>query len=615
MITLGTPTSAETTTSTLEVPKPSVSVGDLILLFAFAEANSGAVPSFTFETGFTELLDFNDDGGSTSRGAGTAVAYRVVDGTEASTLTVDSPYSSQDFYATAVPVSGIDGTSPIDVTGAWGDTGGALDVIAPGVTTTQDGCLAITFAAMDGADASPASSTAGWSTLIDGGYISDGVTGRGVAYHVSTKAIASLGATGDNTVTFSSSDGGMAAMFAVAPGSGDSTAPVLSSPTADAVGSTVVTPKVTTDEGNGTIYAYVTAAGTDPSAATIKASGASQTVSGTGVQTFTQVTGLTSETNYQVSFVHDDAATNESNVVRVDFTTTDVTAPTLSSATAVSVGVTTVTPRVTTDEGNGTIYAYVTAAGTDPSAATIKASGDSQAVSGTGAQTFTQVTGLTADTNYQISFVHDDSSSNESNVVRVNFTTDPEADVTPPVLSVATYASLGAVAVTPKVTTDEGNGTVYAYITDAGTDPVAATIIASGISKEVIATGVQTFAEQTGLVPAHDYQISYVHVDSATNQSNVVRVNFTTTNPVTVYTVDQAKPETEDKSTLDLSGCGIGNEVEVPDYTLQGDTITWNDPFDGTFVINNSTGTKTFQARSRADSGSAWTPYATFTIN
>lgn len=108
-------------------------------------------------------------------------------------------------------------------------------------------------------------------------------------------------------------------------GSGDSTAPVLSSPTAAAASTTTGTGGVTTDEGNGTLYFVVTTSATPPSAAQVKAGNdhtgsaavdsGSQAVSGTGAQSITGgFTGLTAATNYYVYYMHEDAAANQSTV-------------------------------------------------------------------------------------------------------------------------------------------------------------------------------------------------------------------------------------------------------------------------------------------------------------
>jgi hypothetical protein len=93
----------------------------------------------------------------------------------------------------------------------------------------------------------------------------------------------------------------------------DTTAPVLSSPTGTATGSTTADGTVDTDEGNGTLYYWATQNATE-TAADIKANGSSQAVSATGTQNVS-ITGLTASTTYYLHYVQDDDATNESNVV------------------------------------------------------------------------------------------------------------------------------------------------------------------------------------------------------------------------------------------------------------------------------------------------------------
>lgn len=119
---------------------------------------------------------------------------------------------------------------------------------------------------------------------------------------------------------------------------GDSTAPVLSSPTGSATSSSTATVEATTDEGNGTMYAVVTTSSTQPSVAQIKAgqdhTGAaavwsgSQAVSTTGAKTFS-ATGLSVATVHYAHLVHTDAAANDSNrVSSAEFTTYQRSAPT-----------------------------------------------------------------------------------------------------------------------------------------------------------------------------------------------------------------------------------------------------------------------------------------------
>lgn len=109
-----------------------------------------------------------------------------------------------------------------------------------------------------------------------------------------------------------------------------------------------------------------------------------------------------------------------------DETATDTTAPTLSSPGSSSVGSTTVTGNVTTDEANGTLYCLVTANATE-TAATVKATGTTQAITTTGAKSI-NITGLTASTTYYAHFCHRDAAGNDSTVSNsASFTTSAAA--------------------------------------------------------------------------------------------------------------------------------------------------------------------------------------------
>lgn len=230
----------------------------------------------------------------------------------------------------------------------------------------------------------------------------------------------------------------------------DETAPVLTdnlavaSPTATGGNLTV-----TTDEGNGTLFWVVTADGETPSATEIQAGqtqggGAAAdsgniTVSGTGSQALGAASGLTESTVYDIHAVHVDAASNVSNVVRGTFTTAtapDETAPTLSSPSTANLTDVSVIPRVVTDEANGTLYMVVVPDGDAPSITQIKAGQQSdgsaaldsgnQTVTATGLQSMATVTGLTAETAYELFFVHRDAAGNDSDAATVGFTTEAD---------------------------------------------------------------------------------------------------------------------------------------------------------------------------------------------
>jgi hypothetical protein len=206
-------------------------------------------------------------------------------------------------------------------------------------------------------------------------------------------------------------------------GSGDTTAPTLSSPTGTATGTTTASGTVSTNEGNGTLY-WLASANATESVATVKA-GFSQGVSATGAQNVT-VTGLTASTSYYLHYVHTDAAANNSSVANsAQFTTSaagDTTAPTLSSPTGTKTGSTTATGTVSTNEANGALY-YLASTNATESAATVKAAA-SQSVSATGVQNVS-FTGLTASTTYYAHYVHRDAAGNDSTVSNsASFTTD-----------------------------------------------------------------------------------------------------------------------------------------------------------------------------------------------
>lgn len=113
------------------------------------------------------------------------------------------------------------------------------------------------------------------------------------------------------------------------PGGIDTTAPVLSAPTAVAAGATGGVGGVTTDEGNGTLCWAVTTSATAPSASDLKTGTGAvahglQTVFSTGAKTTSPTaTGLAPSTTYYFHFIHTDLAGNESNIVSSGAFTTD----------------------------------------------------------------------------------------------------------------------------------------------------------------------------------------------------------------------------------------------------------------------------------------------------
>lgn len=254
---------------------------------------------------------------------------------------------------------------------------------------------------------------------------------------------ASTGASTTTAATLSSGSYFVLGAFDLTP-TGDTTPPTLTSPSGTG-GTLACSGSVSTNESGGTLYAVVTASATAPSAAQVKAgqdhAGASalrvvsQAVSATGTQTISSGS-VTAGTRYW-HYMHEDEAANQSTVASsASFSVSsgaDTTPPVLSSPTGSATGTTTASVGATTDEGNGTLYVVVTTSATQPSVAQIKAGqthtgsaapyGSSQAVSSTGAKTFS-ATGLTAATTYYAHLVHADAAANDSNrVTSASFTT------------------------------------------------------------------------------------------------------------------------------------------------------------------------------------------------
>jgi hypothetical protein len=246
------------------------------------------------------------------------------------------------------------------------------------------------------------------------------------------------------TVTGGATPGHSGHYWVITGTSGDTTPPTLTSPSGTG-GTLACSGSVSTNESGGTLYAVVTASATAPSAAQVKAgqdhAGASalrvvsQAVSATGTQTISSGS-VTAGTRYW-HYMHEDGAANQSTVASsASFSVSsgaDTTPPVLSSPTGSATGTTTASVGATTDEGNGTLYVVVTTSATQPSVAQIKAGqthtgsaapyGSSQAVSSTGAKTFS-ATGLTAATTYYAHLVHADAAANDSNrVTSASFTT------------------------------------------------------------------------------------------------------------------------------------------------------------------------------------------------
>lgn len=215
----------------------------------------------------------------------------------------------------------------------------------------------------------------------------------------------------------------------------------------------------------------------------------------------------------------------------------DPSPPTLTSPTGAPTSTTTATGTVTTNNGSGTLYGVATLSSTPPTATQIRAGQNSAgaaatfaanvAVTSTGAKTF-NATGLAASTSYTWHFTQRDGASGDALVVSANsFTTPAPGDTTPPVLTSPLGAATGTTTASGGVTTDEGNGTLYAGVWPTATTPTAAQVKAGtgatywngGIA--VTSVGAKTTAAIV-LAAATSYRWHYVHRDASGNDSTPV---------------------------------------------------------------------------------------------
>lgn len=160
----------------------------------------------------------------------------------------------------------------------------------------------------------------------------------------------------------------------------------------------------------------------------------------------------------------------------------DTTAPTLTSPSVTAVATTTATGNVTTNEANGTLYSIVSTSATAPSATQIQAGqnhtgaaavwSSNQAVSSTGAKTFS-ITGLTVGTTYYTHFQHKDAANNNSTVVTsTQFTTTSNSSL---LLDAGVYSITGV-----SLTLD--GAVTYTLPLDTGAYNVSSVVATFGVS-------------------------------------------------------------------------------------------------------------------------------------
>lgn len=239
----------------------------------------------------------------------------------------------------------------------------------------------------------------------------------------------------------------------------------------------------------------------------------------------------------------------------------DSTAPTLTSASVTSVGTTTGTGNVTTDEANGTLYSIVSTSATAPSATQIQAGQNhtgaaavwsgNQAISTTGAKTFS-ITGLTSGTAYYAHFQHKDAATNNSTVVTsAQFTTTTPDTTVPTLTGSVTISALTTTSYTATWPSGSDNVAVsgYEYRLNAGSWVDAGNVLTIGISARTPGS--------TDTFEVRAYDAAGNKSTPALSVSVTLLIGTITLTDVTQWETNVAKPS-EIGITVDISTISTG---------------------------------------------------------
>lgn len=198
--------------SSIVLTKPSgVVANDLLMLLVGNDDETNNVQFTDDLTGWTRI---NFQGGATPD-VQVASYYRIADGTEGTTVTVNAE-SSDKILGWYLRISGVDTTSPINVSAFQHSTAGdSSSHSIQGVTTTVDDCLAFYHLITDGGDCAPFGTPSGWTEISE---LQTGTSAEDTGGVFGTKTQVTAGATGDASVTVTVSDSAAWAQFAIAPG-------------------------------------------------------------------------------------------------------------------------------------------------------------------------------------------------------------------------------------------------------------------------------------------------------------------------------------------------------------------------------------------------------------
>lgn len=299
----GTPSLYENASATsVVIPYPAgVTAGELLLAHV---GHSNATAPTTAPSGWTLLHAQNNSGG----GAAGSVFYRIADGTETGSVTIDTAATAGRVTGIMERWSGVDTTTPFDVTTVGSSTGIAATYNSPSITTiTPDTMLVYTIIIN-------ASTSADYDAPAGVTLISKANGGGGRRTGAYYEAFASTGASGTRTWTLVPASPtlqwtGIVAALRPAAGGGGPVPPNLSQRVVGIPASPSTSAIVSVKTSNATSVRLK--AGTDAAVTTGVVWGDPVTPSANGDSKLT-ISGLTPGTQYYFRVAMTDSAATES---------------------------------------------------------------------------------------------------------------------------------------------------------------------------------------------------------------------------------------------------------------------------------------------------------------
>ena len=188
------------------VTKPSsVSNGDYLVCIVGRDDNAGSYPTIS---GWTNV----NAGTSTGNDTSVTISYKYISNAagEPATYTCATEDSGEEYYYYCCALSGVDATTPQDVSFAWTNVNGVSTFTAPSVTTVTNGAFVFAVSYCDNdSDMTPPGSP--WTTLLDDGVYS--ANNLSISYMTKSPA----GATNNASFTNASNDDGYTGQFAFRP--------------------------------------------------------------------------------------------------------------------------------------------------------------------------------------------------------------------------------------------------------------------------------------------------------------------------------------------------------------------------------------------------------------